>query len=31
MSKEMVLDEDRRRLPILMINLDGVMGYLDDT
>lgn len=31
MSKEMVYSEDRRRLPVLMVNLDGVMGYLDDT
>ena len=27
----MVIDEDRRRLPVLMINLDGVLGYLDDS
>lgn len=31
MSKEMVYSEDRRRLPVLMINMDGVLGYLDDT
>lgn len=30
MSKECALSEDRRRLPILIVNLDGAVGYWDD-
>jgi hypothetical protein len=30
MSKECATSEDRRMLPVLVINLDGVLGYWDD-
>ena len=31
MSKECAQSEDRRMMPVLIINLDGAMGYWDDT
>ena len=31
MSKECATSEDRRMLPVLAINLDGVVGYWDDS
>lgn len=30
MSKESALSEDRRRMPILIVNLDGAVGFWDD-
>jgi hypothetical protein len=30
MSKECAISEERRMLPILIVNLDGAMGYWDD-
>ena len=30
MSKECATSEDRRMLPVLVVNLDGVIGYWDD-
>ena len=30
MSNECAESEDRRMMPILVINLDGAMGYWDD-
>jgi hypothetical protein len=30
MSKECALSEDRRRMPILVVNLDGAVGFWDD-
>lgn len=30
-SKECATSEDRRMLPVLIINLDGVLGYWDDS
>jgi hypothetical protein len=31
MSKECATSEDRRMLPVLVLNLDGVIGYWDDS
>jgi hypothetical protein len=31
MSKECANSEDRRMMPVLVINLDGVVGYWDDS
>jgi hypothetical protein len=31
LSKEIATSEDRRMLPILVVNLDGVLGFWDDT
>lgn len=30
LSRECALSEDRRRLPIFIVNLDGALGYWDD-
>lgn len=30
MSKECALSEDRRRMPILVVNLDGAVGFWDE-
>lgn len=30
MSKDCALSEERRMLPIMIINLDGAMGFWDD-